>query len=221
MKKILLTLMALAAGICLSAQEECSTAWPYLYPEFREGTVYLKNGSKLQYQVNVHTLHGKLHYLDGGVVKEAVASELLMVRIGDDEYMEEEGSVMKVLARNGQGFVAALILGDFDKLSDSAGAYGSSTTSSATRKLSSLDLAGKVNQNHMEMWENRHGGETVDLVKTYYIVTGGKVYKATQKAIAAELDADGKAAFKTWLKSHKIKWKDADSLLGLVEFLNQ
>ena len=142
MKKILLSIIALAACLVLAAQEECSTAWPYLYPEFREGTVYLKNGSKLQYQVNVHTLHGSLHYLDGGVVKEAVPSELLMVRIGDDEYMETEGSVMKVLARNEKGFVAALILGDFDKLSDSAGAYGSSTTSSATRKLSSLDLAG-------------------------------------------------------------------------------
>ena len=220
MKKILMAVLVFAAALSLRAQEY-STSWPYLYPEFREGTVYLTDGSKLVFNLNVHILHGRLHYLDKGVVKEAVPDNLLLVKIGDDEYMNVNGSVMKVVAKNEKGLVAALQLGDFDKLRDSGGAYGSSTTSSATRKLTSIDVAGKVNQNHMELWESRHNGELVDLVQTFYIVTPDKTVEATQKAIRDSLDDAGKEAFKKWLKQNKIKWKNPESLLTLTDFLNQ
>ena len=220
MKKIATAVLAIFATIALWAQEY-STMWPYLYPEFTEGTVMLKDGSKLVYQMNVHILQGRLHFLDKGVIKEAVTDDLLLVKIGDDQFMNVDGSVMKVVASNEKGFVAALQLGDFDKLRDSGGAYGSSTTSSATRKLTSIDVAGKVNQNHMELWESRHGGELVDLVTTYYIVTPQFVSEASQRAIREKLDDAGKASFKQWLKQHKIKWKNPDSLLQLTDFLTQ
>jgi len=220
MKKFFLAALALAAAITLKAQEY-STSWPYLYPEFKEGTVYLTDGSKLVFDMNVHILHSRLHYVDKGVIKEAVPDNLLLVKIGDDEYMNIEGSMMKVVAKNDKGMVTVLQLGDFDKLRDTGGAYGSSTTSSATRKLTSIDVAGKVNQNHMELWESRHNGESVDLVQTYYIVTPEKTVEATQRSIRESLDDAGKDAFKKWLKQNKIKWKDPESLLKLTDFLNQ
>ena len=91
----------------------------------------------------------------------------------------------------------------------------------ATRKLTSIDVAGKVNQNHMELWESRHNGELVDLVTTYYIVTPAKTVEATQREIRNSLDDAGKEAFKKWLKQNKIKWKNPESLLTLTDFLNQ
>ena len=220
MKKFLLAVLCFAAALTLRAQEY-STSWPYLYPEFKEGTVYLTDGSKLVFNLNVHILHGRLHYVDKGVIKEAVPDNLLLVKIGEDEYMNVDGSIMKVVAQNDKGLIAALQLGDFDKLRDTGGAYGSSTTSSATRRLTSIDVAGKVNQNHMELWESRHSGELVDLVSTYYIVTPEKTVEATQKAIRETLDDAGKDAFKKWLKQNKIKWKNPESLLTLTDFLNQ
>lgn len=220
MKKLVFAVLFLAATLCLRAQEY-STSWPYLYPEFQEGTVYLTDGSKLVFNLNVHILHGRLHYLDKGVIKEAVPDNLLLVKIGEDEYMNVQGSVMKVVAKNEKGMVTVLQLGDFERLQESGGAYGSSTTSSATRKLTSIDVAGRVNQNHMELWESRHNGELVDLVRTYYIVTPAMTVEATQKAIRDNLDSAGKDAFKKWLKQNKIKWKNPESLLTLTDFLNQ
>lgn len=220
MKKLALAVLALAAFLSLRAQDY-STSWPYLYPEFREGTIYMNDGTKLVYNVNVHILHGRLHYLDNGVVKEAISSNLLLIKIGDDEYMNVNGDIMKIVAKNDKGMVTALQLGDFERLRDAGGAYGSSTTSSATRRLTSVDVAGKVNQNHMELWESRHNGELVDLVTTYYIVTPTKIVEATQRAIRETLDDAGKDAFKKWLKQNKIKWKNPESLLTLTEFLNQ
>lgn len=220
MKKLALAVLALAAFLSLRAQDY-STSWPYLYPEFREGTIYMNDGTKLVYNVNVHILHGRLHYLDNGVVKEAISSNLLLIKIGDDEYMNVNGDIMKIVAKNDKGMVTALQLGDFERLRDAGGAYGSSTTSSATRRLTSVDVAGKVNQNHMELWESRHNGELVDLVTRYYIVTPTKTVEATQRAIRETLDDAGKDAFKKWLKQNKIKWKNPESLLTLTEFLNQ
>lgn len=219
MKKIASVVLAIFATIALWAQDY-STAWPYLYPEFTEGSVLLKDGTKLVYPLNVHILHARLHFVDKGVIKEAVPDDIVLVKIGEDQFMNVEGSVMKVVASNDKGFVAALQLGDFEKLRETGGAYGSSTTSSATRKLTSIDVAGKVNQNHMELWESRHGGELVDLITTYYIVTPNVIAEATQKGVRDKLDGAQKEEFKKWLKQHKIKWKNPESLLTLTEFLN-
>jgi len=213
--------MALVSALCLNAQEECSTMWPYLYPEFTEGTIYKKGGEKFIQQVNIHTLKGRLHYLDKGVVKEAVSGDLLLVQVGEDKYMAVNGCMMKVMASEERGLIAALILGDFEKLNDTGGAYGTSTTNSATQKLSSVQVAGHINQNHMEMWENRNSGELVSLDYTYYVVTPELTCEASRKEFEATLTPERKAAFKTWLKSNKIKWNDPKSLLSLVEFINQ
>ena len=220
MKKIAAVILAVFAAIGLQAQEY-STSWPYLYQEFTEGSVMLKDGTKLTYPLNVHILESRLHFIDKGVIKEAVPDDIVLVMIGQDQYMNVHDQVMKVVASNEKGFVAALQLGDFEKLREAGGAYGSSTTSSATRKLTSIDVAGKVNQNHMELWESRHNGELVDLDTTYYIVTPNMTVEASQRAIRDRLDNQGKEAFKQWLKQHKIKWKNPDSLLALTEFLNQ
>lgn len=220
MRKIVLTLIAIMASFGLQAQK-CSTMWPYLYPEFTEGTIYMQGGQKVIQQVNVHTLKGRLHFIDKGVIKEAVSDEVLLVQIGEDRYMCVNSDIMKVAASEERGFIAAHITGDFQKLNNSSGAYGTSTTNSATQKLTSIDVAGKVNQNHMELWENRHNGELVDLVSKYFIVMPEMTIEASRKEIESSLDAGKKDAFKAWLKANKIKWNDPQSLLTLVDFLSR
>lgn len=222
MKKIVFSI--LAAFMCIAAfaqDQEYSTTWPYLYSSFQDGTVYLKDGGKADYQVNIHILKGRLHYLENGLVKEAFSSSLLLVTIGEDKYMCVGTDMMKVVASQENGFVAAHYVGDFAKLNDNAGAYGTSTTNSATQKLTSIQIAGQANQNHMEMWESRHNGESVDLLCSYYIVTPAVTCKATKKGVEEILDNAGKAEFKTWLKCNKIKWNDPQSLLKLADFLSR
>lgn len=183
MKKFILFLIAFLSALCACGQE-CSTMWPYVYPEFRDAVLYKKDGTKFELKVNVHVLHGRLHYLDDGLVKEAFPHEVLLVQIGEDRYMDVNGDIMKVVASEDRGFVA-----------------------------------GHINQNHMEMWEKRHNGDPLDLVSKYYLVTPGKTWLATRRGVEQELGPEEKAAFKAWLKSHKIKWNDSASLLGLLDFL--
>lgn len=220
MKKLLFSALLLFV-LCPLRAQEYSTAWPYLYPAFTDGTVLLKGGTKFQQPLNIHILRGALHYIDEGVVKEALLGDVLTARIGEDRYMNVGGQMMKVVAGEGDTFVAKLSLGDFERLLAGSGAYGTSAATDATRKLTSLDIAGRPNQNHMEMWESRHGGERVNLVDKYYLVKPGNIYEATRRGFESALDDDQKAAFKQWIKNHKIKWNDPASLLTLADFLNQ
>lgn len=221
MKKLILWATALLLALSAVAQDY-STAWPYLYNEFMPGEVLTLKGSKLQYPLNVHILHGRLHFVEKGLIKEADARDILRATIGEDEYLGVDEDVMKIVARTETGFVVAHLVGDFESLNESGGAYGSSTTSSATRKLSSLDVQGRVNQNHMELREGRHFGESVDLKTTYYLILPGyNKIPASRKGVEEAIGPERKAEFKTWLKANKINWKKPESIVNVIPFITQ
>ncbi len=220
MKKFLIAAAMLLAALSAKAQEY-STAWPYLYQTFTDGSVVLKGGAKFQQPLNIHILHGALHYLEDGVVKEAKLEDVLTVRIGEDSFLNVGGQMMKVLASSENGTVCELALGDFERLLAGTGAYGTTATTSATQKFSSLEIAGQPLQNHMEMWESRHDGERVDLVKKTYLVLPGNFVEASRRGVEAMLDDAQKASFKQWLKVHKVKWNDPASVLSVADFFRK
>ena len=221
MNKVIVWVIALFVSVSAFAQEY-STAWPYLYNEFTPGEVLTLKGSKLEYPMNIHILHGRLHFIEEGMIKEAASKDIVKVTIGEDEFLSVDQDVMKIVARGEKGLVVAHLLGDFEKLNEAGGAYGSSTTSSATRRLSSIEVQGKVNQNHMELREGRHNGELVDLTTTYYIIIPGmNKILATKKGVEEAIGPDRKADFKAWLKANKIKWNKPESVVNVIDFIAQ
>jgi len=219
MKKVILTIVAIIAAAHAFAQEY-STAWPYLYNDFTPGEVVTVKGAKLQYPMNIHILHGRLHFIEDGLIKEAATKDVLLIKIGEDEFLGVDQDVMKIEARAEKGLVMSHLLGDFESLNEAGGAYGSSTTSSATRKLTSIDVQGKVNQNHMELREGRHDGQLVSLTTTYYLVIPGmNRILANRKEVEKAIGPDRKDEFKAWLKANKIKWSKPESLAKVVDFI--
>lgn len=218
MKRILLLIISSLLATLAAHAQECSTTWPYLYPQFTDGAVHLTDGTKIQHKVNIHVKEGRLHYIENGFVKEAMNRDIFFVQIGGDRYNVVNGDVMRVIASQEGGFIAAHYAGDMAKLRETGGAYGSSSTTQATRLLTSIDMVG-ANTNHMELWENRNNGESIPLICKYYIVAGKNVYPASRRGIENLLSDDKKAEYKKFLKENRIKWKDPESLLKLVDFL--
>lgn len=201
--------------------QECTTMWPYIYPEFKEGVLYMTGGGKLEGKFNVHVQESRLHYLYDNIIKETSSEDIVLAKIGVDTYMSFEGQLMKVVGSEERGFVATLILGDFDKLTNSGGAYGGSSNSSATMKLSSVEIGGKSIVNHMELRQNKENALPLPLKYRYFIATKGVLYPATKKGIASKLDKIQQDEFKKFLKANKIKWKDPQSLLTLLDFFSR
>ncbi|MBK5195327.1 MAG: hypothetical protein JJE08_04735 [Proteiniphilum sp.] len=217
MKKIVLYISILCFTTALQAQD-ITTMWPYKYSDFRNGTVYFINKKTLSAPVNVHLLKSTLHYLDSDQVKEVTTSEIVLVQIDEDNYFMRDNQLMRVLSGDSTGFVAELVLADFGALTESGGAYGSSSNVQATRKLSSLEIGGISITNHMELKSNKESGSLLPLNTKYFIVTPDAVYPATKKGIESQLPDNKKDAFKQFLKQNKVAWKRPESLSALLNF---
>lgn len=215
---IAIMLILSAAG--LSAQSP-TTTYPYLYDTFTDGTVVLIDGTKEQRQMNVHLRAGRLHYIDKGVVKEAFLTDVAAVEIGKDVFIPVQASVMKVVAKNDAGCVVLESIGDFDGSMEATGAYGVSSTSSATMKLTSIQTDSQVNQNYMNILNEKEKGVILNVDTKLYVVTPTYKVRATKKDVEASLPADKAAQFKAFLKANKVKWNNPQSLLSVVSFLSE
>lgn len=220
MKRLVAAAAALLLALSAFAADYTPTStWPYIYPDFCDGDIYTTKGTKLPQKVNIHCAHSRLHFIDNGIIKEAAPADILMVVIGEDKYIAQDGGMYKVVAEDGTNLVLSCRLGDFGALNETGGAYGSSSASSATTKLSSFELEGQVNQNHMLILQSRDEGAELTLKTTYYLKTPKAFIKATAKEVQDYIGDGRKAEWKVWNKSHKVKWTSPQSLLSLFEIL--
>lgn len=220
MKRILTTMLASAFALCLNAQNyEPTSTWPYIYPEFTEGTLSFNVSGEREGLYNIHILEDRLHFIDGEIIREASPDDVYSVKIGNEIYLNAGGTMMKVLAQSEAGVVLQETIVDKVKLNSSGAAYGASSNSMATRSLSSLERTGSMtNINHMELKNARNDGEILPVARKIYLMSGGKLMLASRKDVT---EAVGAPAMKAFLKTHKIKWKDPQSLLLVVDFLSE
>jgi len=223
MKRIFLLIACWAMAVTAQAQIEAYTSWPYYYPDFQEGTMILNNGQTRKMPINIHLLKGDLHFIDGkGLIQMAPAGQFSGIQIGDDTFRRVEGYLMQVTpGPDEKNFVAVRRIADLTSVNETGGAYGLSSTTASTQRITSVDLPGFVNTSHMELMRNRENGQKLKIKSEYYIVIDGNAVKATKKDFAAAVGKEREAALKQFLKKNKINWKDEQSLLKLFDFLAQ
>ncbi len=219
----LVTAIVLFLSLCkVSAQDyKPTTTWPYLYPDFISGELKKHSGVAVEGTYNVHLSKGTLHFIEKDLIREASVLEVFSVRIGKDYYANVGGAMMKVLAQSDNGFVAQEILADFAALNNTGGAYGSSSNSISTQALSSMEGIGgtRSNMNHMELKNAKDSGELLPLTTKLYLVLPGKVIYAAKKDVS-DIEGIDKKELAAFLKENKIKWKDPQSLLVLVDYVS-
>lgn len=221
MKKLLILAWTWSFSSLFVYAQGPTTRWPYLFTEFRPGYVEITEGATRSYPLNIHLGHGQLHYLDeDGVIHEATIGEVIGAKVGSDSFLQASGEMMRVVAQSEHGCVVEEVLGDFSALNETGGAYGMSSRTSATRRLSSLETEGQVNQNHMILMQSRSDGQALELLKTYYLVYPGHVVKAKRSDVERSIATDRDAEWKAWMKANKIKWNSPESLITLLDFLN-
>ena len=218
MKKILLTASVLLLAALSAFAQKPMTTYPYLYPDFKEGRVVMDSGNTLSRSMNLHLRRARMHYLEDGIIKEADLTDVLAIEIGQDVFIPVMGEMMKVVAKNGNGCVVVETLGNFEESNEAKGAYGTSSTTSATMKLTSVQ-DNMVGQNYMNVLNERDNGRPLILVTHQYVVTPTFRARATRNDIENALPADRKAGWKAFVKEHKIKWNDPQSVLDVLEYL--
>lgn len=213
-------------GLYLSSLLACAqgyaptTKWPYLYDEFQPGTVFFSDGqASRQQMVNIHLLHCTLHYLEGDKIKQSDARGIETIVIAADTFLYHEGELVRLLKRNGQASLIKQVAIDMDALNKGqTGAYGMETSSSAVSQLTSFEVNGVANLNHTQMKLEKAEGKELTLDETYYLVRKDRSIRASRKEIEKSLPESERERFKAFIKEHKIKWKEENSLIKLLDF---
>lgn len=221
MKRLLFSvLMYLTALLCLAQDYEPTSSWPYIYGEFTDGMLMQPDGKERPGKYNIHILEGRLHFIDGDMVCEANPDDIRFVRIGNDVYANVTGTMMKIMAESGNGMVTMETLVDMAGLNATGGAYGSSSNSVATTALSSLEGIGgtRSNMNHMELRNSKDSGKTLPVVTKFYLVYGSNAVYATKRDVLA-VDGVSKDGLTKFCKENRIKWKDPESLIKVLDFI--
>lgn len=221
MRRITIIAIWVASAVTTVFAQSPTTTYPYLYDNFTQGTVVMDDGNKESRQMNVHLREGRLHYIDNGIIKEAFLKDVAAVEIGNDVYLPVNVSLMKVVAKNDNGCVVLEQLGDFEGAIDGSGAYGTSASSSATMKLTSIQTDNQINQNYMNILNEKESGMSLRILEAYYIVTPKYKVKAVRKDIETALPAERAAQLKAYIKEKKVRWKNPQGLLPLVDFLSE
>ena len=218
---IAILLFCLSLG-CMSAQNhKPTTTWPYLYADFQPGELKKNTGAPIEGTYNIHIHLGTLHFIEDGMIREVLSSEIFSLRIGKDYYANVGGTIMKVMARSDNGFIAKETLIDMAALNATGGAYGSSSNSIATQALSSMEGIGgtRSNMNHMELKNSKDEGQILPLKEKMFLVLPSAVVYAAKKDVSAVYGVD-KKALNSFLKENKVKWNDPDSLLVLLDYIS-
>ena len=217
---IAILLLCLSLG-CMSAQNhKPTTTWPYLYADFQPGELKKTTGAPIEGTYNIHIYQGTLHFIEDGMIHEVLSSQVFSLKIGIDYYANVGGTMMKVLARSDNGFIAQETLADIAALNSTGGAYGSSSNSISTQALSSLEGIGgsRSNMNHMELKNSKDEGQVLPVKDKLYLVMDHAVVFAAKKDVT-ELYGIDKKAVNAFIKENQIKWKDPQSLIVLLDYL--
>lgn len=227
MKKLLLLCVGMLLAMSAFAQnEEPTTTWPYLYPEFKEGELIRTNRKPEKALYNLHLSLSTLHYVaKGGKIREVDTWGVTGVNIGEDSFRFVAGKMLKIMAQAEGGCIVQETKANFSSVIKDDGAYGSSTLTSTTTK-SYLYNENALNQYngylmtdvYKDLLGMRSGGERLPVLTDLYIVIGNNLIPANKKSVS-DLEGVDKKAFSKFLKAEKIKWSDVDDLVKVLDYI--
>lgn len=200
-----------------------TTKWPYWYDEFQKGTVFFSDNRQSKEEfLNIHLLHGSLHYVDGDHIKQSDPRHIKQIVMAADTFLYLEGELAQLVKRKGSACLFKQIRIDKESLEASpTGAYGMNTSAAATQQLTSLQMNGMSNLNHTQMKLEKQGGKELRLIQTYYLLVGGEPVRATRKNLEQSLSGAETTSFRSFIKQNKIKWKEEASLIKLLDFFDK
>jgi hypothetical protein len=166
-------------------------------------------------------LENKLHFIDGENINELKStSNIAKVEIIKDTYLPFEDKFYQIVSQGGEGgYLALIITGDFKSLLENTGAYGSSSNSTSTMDLSSIDINFRqyANTSHLSMVNNKDSGKSIPLLKKYYFIANGDIIPAKAKEVENSMPTvEKKKEFKNFVKANKIKWNKPEDLAKLL-----
>jgi hypothetical protein len=200
----------------LSAQSYApTTTWPFLYENFQSGTIFFSDDETSKNQkLNIHLLNTTLWYEEGEELLRSDPRDIAKIVIAADTFIYMNGEIVRLIQSKSNASLVLLVKGNYNALiSPGTGAYGMNTQSSSVQSQTSISHI-----NHAQVKLEQTEGRTLPLVRKYYFIFGDKIVPASRKDIEKAVPPENLPKLRAFVKTHKIKWNEEDSLKRLFDF---
>ncbi len=220
--------MAVAVGMVMAVAAYAieidyvpTTAWPYVYQEFREGKVTTSLGEELKHdKLNISLADGKAHFVQNDVLMELDLRVVATVYVGEDEYVPVSGRLVKVVGRTEHGITALSVTINVAAMNSSEVGYGGTSLLTSTQKVSANAIAsGSDYSSYRSISEiAQDEGEPLKLKTVRGIVHNRTFIPASRYDILNIVGID-KEAVKKYMKDNKIRLSEDEDLARLAEYI--
>ena len=186
----------------------------YLFPQFTEGTVLMKDGKRNTIPLNFNSLTEEMVFKGSSKVLAIVKGEIELV---DTVYIKERKFVV-----SGDKFVELLYKKGCELYAEhkcsvvapgKPGPFGTTSQTSSTTTVSSLYAGGSVYALSLP------DGYTTRPYIYYWIKKNGELNKFVNIRQLQKFYQDKKDLYKAWDKEHEVKFNDQESIANLVKYL--
>jgi hypothetical protein len=214
MKNNICILLLFLATDLFSQQYTPTTVWPFLYEDFRSGTVFFSDSGKPKdSKLNIHLLNATLWHQDGENMLQSDPGDIDRVVIANDTFIYINGELARLVATKDKTALVELVKGNYAALiSSGTGAYGMSTQSSSVRRETTI---GDMNYSLVKI---KTEGSNLPLTRKYYFLFADRIVAATRKELEKALPQESIPKLRAFVKTNKIRWNDESSMIRLVDF---
>lgn len=220
MRKLLSTFVLILTVVVVQAQTR-TTTWPYMFDEFEEGTILFADGQSKSKQINIHLLESTLHFLSGSSILETKDTNIVSASVKGQVFLNINGVYVLQIDEVAKDYLGEINKADISSLMESGGAYGSSSNSSSVRELSSYEIGGTNNMNHMYLKQNKDQGKILPIEKNYVFIINNEIIDARYKELKEILSTRKGKDLKSFIKSNKLKWNNIEDLKAIFKYFEE
>ena len=234
MKQIICVLISCIIGVSAYAQPEKVELTHYLFPDFTEGIVLMKTGSRSKALLNYNALTEEMVFENNGqkrAIAEHEVSQIDTVFIKDRKFIVLNGKFVECLYQSGWDLYAEYKCRVREP--GKASGYGTTSETAAVESYSSLHYGGKVYDLKLPDYE-------VDPYFNYLLRRNGEISKFVSMKQLKKLYQDKKDIFvavasspklalrhpllrpflfKEYLKDHNVDYDNKQDIIQLINYL--
>ena len=215
MKHIYCILISSLISVSSYAQTKYIETSHYLFPEFTQGIILMKDGKRNDALLNYNSLTEEMIFENNGQKKAIATNEILLV---DTVFIEGR----KFVVQNGKFFELVyhskweLFIEhkcNVEEAGKPAG-YGGTTQTGAATSVSSLYSQGRVVYD-LKLPDDYKTKPYIN----YWLEKNGELYEFINMRELKKLYEDKKDLLKKYLKSNRVNYQNQESIIQLIKYL--
>jgi hypothetical protein len=215
MKQIFLIFISCLIGSALIAQQNKAETSHYLFPEFSQGVVLMKDGIRNEALLNYNSLTEEMVFDNNGEKRAIGNNELLLVDtvfIKDGKFVVLNGKFVELVHHS----TWHLFVEHRCKAVETGkpAGYGGTSQTSAATSVSSLYSQGRVVYN-LKLPDNFN----VKPYRIYLLKKNGEINKFANMRELKKLYKDEKDLLKKYLKTNPVEFDDQEGIIQFIKYL--